>query len=325
MAYVKTDWKDKVIERPRTYTIQDNGDGTVTLIPVEGTVYEAGTPVNAFNMNKLETQYDEAKVDFDAHASRTDNPHGVTSAQTGALVSVDGVSNAGGNIDLVAGTNITITPNDAANTITLATTAEVNQNAFANVKVGATTIVADSKTDTLELVAGTNIALTPDTANDKVTIAVTGTVAQATNADTLDNKHYTDIFIKDESTLATTGETEFSTNSTSYALLLTKTIDPIYRGVVLTNISMDYKYGSSVYSGGYVKTSYQIGAGAEVFQPELFVTVEYNVWKVYQNNVSAEAGIDVGVTIRGYARVVSGASVTVKDLLTYYQTFQGVK
>ena len=36
--------------------------------------------------------------------------------------SVDGVSNDGGDIDLVAGTNITITPNDAANTITISST-----------------------------------------------------------------------------------------------------------------------------------------------------------------------------------------------------------
>jgi hypothetical protein len=60
----------------------------------------------------------------------------------------------------------------------IAAGAEVNQNAFTNVKVGATTIAADSKTDTLELVAGANISLTPDATNDKVTIAVTG-VAQS--------------------------------------------------------------------------------------------------------------------------------------------------
>ena len=51
--------------------------------------------------------------------------------------------------------------------------AEVNQNAFSNVKVGSTTIAADSKTDTLELVAGTGVTLTPDTTNDKVTISAT--------------------------------------------------------------------------------------------------------------------------------------------------------
>jgi len=50
--------------------------------------------------------------------------------------------------------------------------AEVNQNAFSNIKVGTTTIAADSKTDTLELTAGTGITLTPDDTNDKVTVSV---------------------------------------------------------------------------------------------------------------------------------------------------------
>lgn len=54
----------------------------------------------------------------------------------------------------------------------IATGAEVNQNAFSNVKVGSTTVAADSKTDTLELVAGTDIRLTPDATNDKITISV---------------------------------------------------------------------------------------------------------------------------------------------------------
>ena len=49
--------------------------------------------------------------------------------------------------------------------------AEVNQNAFANVKVGSTTIQADAKQGTLELTAGTNVTLTPDATNDKVTVA----------------------------------------------------------------------------------------------------------------------------------------------------------
>ena len=65
----------------------------------------------------------------------------------------------------------------------IASGAEVNQNAFANVKVGTTTIQADAKQDTLELVAGTNISLVGDANNDKVTIGVTGKVASASQAD----------------------------------------------------------------------------------------------------------------------------------------------
>lgn len=56
----------------------------------------------------------------------------------------------------------------------IATGAEVNQNAFSNVKVGSSTIAADGKTDTIELAVATNsvASLTADTTNDKVTIDV---------------------------------------------------------------------------------------------------------------------------------------------------------
>ena len=54
----------------------------------------------------------------------------------------------------------------------VASGAEVNQNAFSNITVGSTTIAADSKTDTLTL-AGSNVTLTPDATNDKVTIGIT--------------------------------------------------------------------------------------------------------------------------------------------------------
>ena len=53
--------------------------------------------------------------------------------------------------------------------------AYVNQNAFSNVKVGSTTVAADTATDTLTLVAGTNVTITPDATNDKITIAATDT------------------------------------------------------------------------------------------------------------------------------------------------------
>ena len=59
--------------------------------------------------------------------------------------------------------------------LTVANGAEVNQNAFSNIKVGTSTVAADTKTDTVEFVAGSNITLTPDTTNDKITIAATDT------------------------------------------------------------------------------------------------------------------------------------------------------
>ena len=53
--------------------------------------------------------------------------------------------------------------------------AEVNQNAFSNVKVGTTTIAADTSTDTLELIAGSGITLTPNATADSIEIESEGT------------------------------------------------------------------------------------------------------------------------------------------------------
>ena len=63
----------------------------------------------------------------------------------------------------------------------------VNQNAFTNIKVGNTTVAADSPTDTLTLTAGANVTLTPDATNDNVTIAAKDTVY--THPTTSGNKH----------------------------------------------------------------------------------------------------------------------------------------
>lgn len=51
--------------------------------------------------------------------------------------------------------------------------AEPNQNAFAIVKVGATSVTADTKQDTLNLSAGTGITISPNATTDTVTISVT--------------------------------------------------------------------------------------------------------------------------------------------------------
>lgn len=64
----------------------------------------------------------------------------------------------------------------------------VNQNAFSNVKVGTTTVAADRTTDTIELKAGSNIVLNPDTTNDAITIAVNGLTVTSSEKSTWNNK-----------------------------------------------------------------------------------------------------------------------------------------
>lgn len=101
----------------------------------------------------------------------------------GIMLRIDGDTSFVPIEEIVAGTNITLTEDQQNSRLTISATGsgEVNQNAFSNVVVGSTTIAADSKTDTLTLVAGSNITLTPDATNDKVTIAATdGTYSTAT-------------------------------------------------------------------------------------------------------------------------------------------------
>ena len=107
-------------------------------------------------------------------------------------------------VTFIQGDNVTLTPDATNDTITIAakdttypvvstTTngimskddknklngiaagAEVNQNAFSNVKVGETTIASGAKTDILELAAGSNVTLTADASGKKVTIAAKDT------------------------------------------------------------------------------------------------------------------------------------------------------
>lgn len=65
------------------------------------------------------------------------------------------------------------------------TGAEENQNAFSVVNVGGTLLQADNKTDTLTLAAGKNITLTPDAANDRIMIGLSGAVESANSASKL--------------------------------------------------------------------------------------------------------------------------------------------
>lgn len=92
--------------------------------------------------------------------------------------------------------------------------AEVNQNAFSNVKVGSTTISADSKTDTLTLTAGNNITLTPDAANDKITISSSYVAASASTSGIVTTEAQTFAGAK------TFSNTTDSTNNTSGAVIV---------------------------------------------------------------------------------------------------------
>lgn len=65
MAYKRTNWKDHVVERPRTYTEATNSDSSKTFTPAPGEVLQQGTPQSATNFNNLEEGMLHFSVAFD--------------------------------------------------------------------------------------------------------------------------------------------------------------------------------------------------------------------------------------------------------------------
>lgn len=84
--------------------------------------------------------------------------------------------------------------------------AEVNQNAYSNVSVGTTTLSAGSQTDTLQLVAGSNITLTPDSSANKITISSTGSSGETMTSSDKTKLENTNIAYGTCSTVAETAE-----------------------------------------------------------------------------------------------------------------------
>lgn len=54
MAYTKTIWIDRLVERALTYFTSTNPDTSISLVEAPGTIYAEGTPVNAKAMNNIE-------------------------------------------------------------------------------------------------------------------------------------------------------------------------------------------------------------------------------------------------------------------------------
>ena len=79
-------------------------------------------------------------------------------------------------LTLVAGSNVTLTTNASGDSVTIAASGGGGtQNLFSTIAVsGQSDVVADSTTDTLTLVAGSNITLTTDASTDSITIASSG-------------------------------------------------------------------------------------------------------------------------------------------------------
>lgn len=54
VEYVRVNFKNRIVSRPRTYTAVSNQDGSRTDTPAPGTVQQAGTPMNQATLNTLD-------------------------------------------------------------------------------------------------------------------------------------------------------------------------------------------------------------------------------------------------------------------------------
>lgn len=113
------------------------------------------------------------KTDGYGNVSWTDLP---SQQQAFGNITVSGESTlqadqTGDTLDLVAGSGISITTDADNDRITISASGGGASNAFKTIAAGGNNIVADSSTDTVTLVAGSNVTITSDSTTDTITIA----------------------------------------------------------------------------------------------------------------------------------------------------------
>lgn len=160
-----------------------NPGGDIDLVATGGIVITPDNGANTitFDTTALALDSDVTTVsgNLATHVADTANPHSVTATQTGALVSVEGVSNAGGGIDLtVTGTGLTITGDNGANTIDfdvsgLATAANLGTT---NSNLSAHTSNTANPHATTAVQVGAPRLQTSSPTNDTGTVYLSGTI-----------------------------------------------------------------------------------------------------------------------------------------------------
>ena len=158
----------------------------------------------------------------------------INSTASGSAITVQdegsALSTAAGTLNFV-GAGVTATGSGATKTITIPGTGTVSE-AFKTIAVsGSSNIVADSATDTLTLVAGSNMTITQNASTDTITFASSGGGGSASASDV--RKRFT--YTTSSSTTAFTGADDNS-QTLSYTL---GAVD-VYLNGVLQELTTDY-------------------------------------------------------------------------------------
>lgn len=196
----------------------DNALSATSQNPVQNRVINSAINGKAptYHQSSL-TIYGKGTSSAYGHVKLSDSTDSTSSAATGGIAATPkAVSDAlrmaneqtasalSGKVDKVVGKGLSTedyTTTEKNKLSDIESGAEVNQNAFSEVVVDAVSLTADSKTDTLELVAGSNVTLTPDVANKTITIASSGGGQSNVQSDWAQTDTTADDYIKNKPTI----------------------------------------------------------------------------------------------------------------------------
>lgn len=192
----------------------------------------------------------------------------------------------------------------------IASGAEVNQNAFSNVKVGSTTVAADTKTDTLELVAGGAVTITPDATNDKITISSTDQSVTAVE------NHYTPATDSTAEKDASGGAaTQLPTSSTGTLVQVVTGVQMDAKGHVTGVVSKGLWSPNNTYSNESLGNGYGTCATAEATAAKTATLSNYALVKNGYVSIKFTYGLCANATLninsKGAKSIfIDGAAVT---------------
>lgn len=193
--------------------------------------------------------------------------------------------------------------------------------AFSNIAVGTTTIAADNEKDTLTIAAGSNIILTPDATNDKITIATTNTPTftnlTTTNLTTRGDFHVTGATTLDGNLtgkyltgtwLQTTAATDLNNSPPKVAVLdnsgwiYSRTPNELKSDMGLSNIFISQTISPTGWDmpanssrGGKIKKTFKGYDGYTPILTSCYCTTSYyigiiNAWLSYDSNKNEYTG-----------------------------------
>ena len=209
--------------------LQTNGSGTLSFATVSSgtsgvTVQEEGSSLSTAGTTLN-------FVGSGVTASGTGSTKTITISGGALTIQDEGsaLSTAGSTLNFV-GAGVTATGTGATKTITIPGTGTVSE-AFKTIAVsGSSNIVADSATDTLTLVAGSNMTITQNASTDTITFASSGSGGAAASD------------IRKRFTYTTTGSTTAFTGSDDNSQTLSYTLGAVdvYLNGILQELTTDY-------------------------------------------------------------------------------------